>query len=115
MATKGQNVSRGENVMSNDRSDGKPQNRPSKNREGVKRRDLPLSASSLLAASALTTTGLRGSAKAELKEYKPGTTFPDRIGRTIGQSEPAWPAPIRAKSESACKCIATARHKSRTG
>ncbi len=32
-----------------------------------------------------------------LKEYKPGTTFPGRMGRTLGDSEPAWPAPRRAK------------------
>lgn len=32
-----------------------------------------------------------------LKEYKPSTTFPGRIGRTISDSEPAWPAPLRAK------------------
>ncbi|HEX2488313.1 MAG TPA: arylsulfatase [Blastocatellia bacterium] len=32
-----------------------------------------------------------------LKEYKPGTTFTGRMGRTIGESEPAWPAPLRAK------------------
>ena len=32
-----------------------------------------------------------------LKQYKPGTTFPGRMGRTIGESEPAWPAPLRAK------------------
>jgi arylsulfatase A-like enzyme len=32
-----------------------------------------------------------------LKEYKPGTTFPGRMGRTIGESESAWPAPLRAK------------------
>lgn len=32
-----------------------------------------------------------------LNEYKPGTTFPGRMGRTIGESEPAWPAPLRAK------------------
>ena len=32
-----------------------------------------------------------------LKEYKPGTTFPGRMGRTIGESEPAWPAPLRAR------------------
>ena len=29
-----------------------------------------------------------------LKEYKPGTTFPGRMGRTIGESEPAWPSPV---------------------
>ena len=32
-----------------------------------------------------------------LKEYKPGTTFPGRMGRTIGESDPAWPSPVRAK------------------
>jgi arylsulfatase A-like enzyme len=33
-----------------------------------------------------------------LKEYKAGTTFPGRMGRTIGESEPAWPAPLRAQA-----------------
>ncbi len=32
-----------------------------------------------------------------LKEYKPGTTFPGRMGRTIGESEPAWPSPVAPK------------------
>ncbi len=32
-----------------------------------------------------------------IKEYIPGTTFPGVIGRTIDVSEPAWPAPNRAK------------------
>lgn len=32
-----------------------------------------------------------------LKEYKPGTKFPGRIWRTIDESEPAWPAPLRAR------------------
>jgi arylsulfatase len=32
-----------------------------------------------------------------LKEYKPGTASPGVIGRTIRESEPAWPAPLRAK------------------
>ena len=32
-----------------------------------------------------------------LKEYKPGTTFPGRMGRTIGESDPAWPSPVRAR------------------
>jgi arylsulfatase A-like enzyme len=35
-----------------------------------------------------------------LKEYKPGSTFPGRMGRTIGESEQAWPAPHRAKKNS---------------
>ncbi|HCU25283.1 MAG TPA: arylsulfatase [Deltaproteobacteria bacterium] len=32
-----------------------------------------------------------------LKEYKPGTAFPGVIGRTADVSQPAWPAPLRAK------------------
>jgi arylsulfatase A-like enzyme len=32
-----------------------------------------------------------------LDEYKPGTTFPGRMGRTIGESAPAWPEPIRSE------------------
>ena len=33
---------------------------------------------------------------AGLTEYKPGTAFPCVIGRTVDQSEPAWPEPKRA-------------------
>ncbi len=33
----------------------------------------------------------------ELTEYKPGTSFPGVMGRTVDKSSPAWPAPIRAK------------------
>jgi arylsulfatase A-like enzyme len=32
-----------------------------------------------------------------IKEYKPGTTFPGVIGRTIDVSKPAWPEPNRAR------------------
>jgi len=32
-----------------------------------------------------------------LKEYKPGTTFNGVIGRTVDESSPAWPMPLRAK------------------
>jgi arylsulfatase len=32
-----------------------------------------------------------------LTEYPSGTAFPGRIGRTVEQSEPAWPQPNRAK------------------
>jgi hypothetical protein len=32
-----------------------------------------------------------------LVEYKTGAAFPGRMGRTIGESSPAWPAPVRAK------------------
>ena len=32
-----------------------------------------------------------------LTEYKPGTTFTGRMGRTVSESEPAWPAPLRSE------------------
>ncbi|PWB54492.1 MAG: arylsulfatase [Anaerolineales bacterium] len=32
-----------------------------------------------------------------LQEYKPGTSFPGVIGRTVSESSPAWPQPVRAK------------------
>jgi arylsulfatase len=32
-----------------------------------------------------------------LEEYKPGSAFSGVIGRTVDQSEPAWPEPLRAK------------------
>ena len=32
-----------------------------------------------------------------LREYKPGTAFNGVIGRTVDQSSPAWPKPLRAK------------------
>lgn len=32
-----------------------------------------------------------------LKEYKPGMAFNGVIGRTIGESSPAWPTPLRAR------------------
>ena len=31
--------------------------------------------------------------KMSLKEYKPGTAFTGRMGRTVSESAPAWPAP----------------------
>src|SRR5882724_3600678 len=64
-----------------------------KRRNGFGRRDFLLGGGSALAASA----ALAGAAHAELKEYPPGTAFPGVIGRTIENSEPAWPSPIRAK------------------
>jgi arylsulfatase A-like enzyme len=67
------------------------------NSSGAKRRDLLLSGTSLIAASALTTTLTGRAARAELREYRPGTTFPGRMGRTASESSPAWPAPVRAK------------------
>ena len=34
-----------------------------------------------------------------LTEYTPGTTFPGVIGRTVDQSSPAWPEPLRARKD----------------
>ena len=83
--------------MSDDRSKGKAAHRKQQQRKGIKRRDLLLSGSSLIAASALAATGLTRSAKAELKEYKQGQAFPGVIGQTFDVSKPAWPAPNRAR------------------
>ena len=83
--------------MRGDRSRRVSRAEPSSKDEGVNRRDLLLSGTCLVAASAGSATGLSRAARAELKEYQPGTTFPGRMGRTIGESEPAWPAPVRAK------------------
>jgi len=32
-----------------------------------------------------------------LREYEPGKTFPGVIGRTVDESSPAWPKPLRAR------------------
>jgi arylsulfatase len=36
-------------------------------------------------------------ANSAMVEYKAGTAFPGCIGRTISESSPAWPRPLRAK------------------
>src|SRR3954467_5412915 len=41
-------------------------------------------------------TGTENDAMGELVEYEQGTAFPGRIGRTIAESSPAWPRPLRA-------------------
>ena len=33
----------------------------------------------------------------DLLEYKPGTAFNGVMGRTVAESTPAWPEPVRAK------------------
>ncbi len=63
--------------------------------KAIGRRAFLMTSSSLVAASAVA--GAPTQAQAELLEYKPGTTFPGRIGRTVEDSKPAWPEPIRAK------------------
>ena len=47
-----------------------------------------------------------------LKEYKPGAAFPGRMGRTLTESEPAWPAPLLAR-EGAANVLFDARLASR--
>jgi arylsulfatase A-like enzyme len=32
-----------------------------------------------------------------IEEYRPGSAFPGAIGRTVEESSPAWPAPMRAR------------------
>ena len=34
---------------------------------------------------------------ADLVEYEPGSPFPGVIGRTVAESSPAWPAPLRTR------------------
>src|SRR4051812_31365387 len=34
-----------------------------------------------------------------LVEYTPGSAFPGRIGRTIKESSPAWPEPLRVRPD----------------
>ena len=33
----------------------------------------------------------------QIVEYEPGTPFPGSVGRTVQESSPAWPAPLRAR------------------
>ena len=33
-----------------------------------------------------------------IDEYPPGAVFPGTIGRTVDESSPAWPQPVRAMS-----------------
>src|SRR5262249_43618995 len=42
---------------------------------------------------------VQGETDMALKEYKPGGAFMGRVERTVGESEPAWPAPLRAKKD----------------
>jgi len=32
-----------------------------------------------------------------IEEYRPGSEFPGKLGRTVEESSPAWPAPVRAR------------------
>src|SRR5688572_2488317 len=33
-----------------------------------------------------------------IKEYEPATAFPGVVGRTVEESRPAWPKPLRARA-----------------
>ena len=44
-----------------------------------------------------------------LNEYTPGSAFPGRMGRTIGESEPAWPAPRARARRRAERAVHRAR------
>ena len=46
-----------------------------------------------------------------LKEYKPGTTFPGRMGRTVGESDPAWPSPRSRQGRRAERPLHRARRR----
>src|SRR5215216_4754663 len=61
-----------ENVMSSDRLRGNVEQAPQQNGAGLKRRDLLLSGSSLLAASALSATGLQPTAQAQQQPQPAG-------------------------------------------
>ena len=49
-----------------------------------------------------------------LTEYKPGSAFSGRMGRTVGESSPAWPAPVRSTARRAERSVHRAgRHRLR--
>src|SRR5437667_103649 len=72
-------LSREENVMSSDYSREKPQDGPSQNGRGLKRRDLLLSGTSVLAASALSTTGFTSPAQAQQAPAQPSGQRPNIV------------------------------------
>src|SRR5262245_42187901 len=49
----------------------------------------------------VTPLNFRKETKTSLKEYKPGQAFSGVIGRTFDVSQPAWPAPNRARDGAA--------------
>jgi Sulfatase len=97
-----------ERIMSRDQSHKKPQSGDEEPEnfgatgprgEGLKRRDILLlgGGSVLATAAVLGAPGFTGPAQAELKTYPEGTPFTGIMGRTVAESEPAWPVEARAK------------------
>ena len=72
--------------MSDDPSDQKPKSNSSQRREGVKRRDLLLSGTSLMAAAAVSSTVLPGSARAQEVLPFPPKPSGSTAGRTMQES-----------------------------
>ncbi len=72
--------------MSNDQSDQKPQGKSLQGREGIKRRDLLLSGTSLIAAAAASGAILPGSAEAQEVLPFPPTPSASIAGRTMQES-----------------------------
>src|SRR5215813_2119340 len=64
---------------------------------GVVDRRKFLLGSTAVAAAPAVVAGFAPSSAEPLKEYKPGQAFPGVIGRTFDVSQPAWPAPNRAR------------------
>jgi arylsulfatase len=83
--------------VSRDHSQDRPQNKPSKKTEGIKRRDLLLRSTSLVAASALATALPQATDAATpdvLPELEP--PFKGKIGRTLKDSAPDFPKGVEA-------------------
>ena len=84
--------------MSSDHPQDRPQSKPSKKAEGIKRRDLLLSTTSLAAASALAMTTLPRATNAATPEAlpEPEAAFQGKIGRTLKDSTPDFPKGVEA-------------------
>jgi arylsulfatase len=83
--------------VSRDHSQDRPQAKPPNKGEGVKRRDLLLSSTSLVAASALATA-LPPAAEAATPDVlpEPEPPFKGKIGRTLKDSTPDFPKGVEA-------------------
>jgi arylsulfatase len=95
--------------MTSDRTRGKSPQRTSQSGSGIKRRDLLLSGSSLVAASALTAAGLATSAQAQQQPTPPAgrrsnilVIFGDDIGQT-NVSAYSWAIARRTSTASPAK------------
>jgi len=115
--------------------------RPRRKRDGDRSRRVhhrPRSWSAPRLGRATASSGARSDAVAEtapssqeedetmIREYEQGTEFPGKIGRTVEESERAWPAPVRAAEgapnarrpttrRSTSRCSGTARSTTTAG